>query len=346
MQYHNYEKMGRLPLPDSEQYDPFVDDRPSIFTSQKFVERHVGSNVFLIMGIGKNPRRYYLWDSFVIDSTEPEGENFIAEGPGYILNPPQRLEGADFDEFKEQCARFVTFKDISHLPYMATLRRLADEFHRPNVIDEKTRAFCDEIRELIPDDPDAEYLQAYVNELLGDESSVEVKYDSGDDDDDDGGGGDDGEGPVETEPVDDEQDEIYRVARLIIARQGQPAFRDALIEAYNGKCAVTGCDAIPALEAAHIKPHSGPRSNVVNNGLLLRSDVHTLFDLGLLVIHPETLRVSIDPELRGTAYRELEGIPISVPDKPEDRPDADCLRHRRDIYDDDDDGGEDDESEN
>lgn len=327
MQYHNYEKMDRLPVPDDENFDPYADARSQIFTAQKFVQRHVGSTVFLILGIGKNPRRYFLWDSFVIDSTEPEGDVFIAAGPGHPLNPPQRLEGEEFDAFKEQCARFVTFKDISHLPYTAKLRQLANKFHRPNVIDQKTRAFCDDLRELIPDDPDAEYLQAYVNEVLGDESSVEISYDSNDESDDD-------DGPVETVPVENEEDEVQRVTRLIIARQGQPEFRDALIEAYKGKCAVTSCDAVPALEAAHIKPHTGPRSNVVSNGLLLRSDIHTLFDLGFLIIHPKTMRVSISPELRGTVYQQYDGVPIALPVKRTDRPNSGCLRHRAKINED------------
>ena len=148
---------------------------------------------------------------------------------------------------------------------------------------------------------------------------------------------DDDNGIVETEPANNEEDEIRRVMRLIKARQGQREFRDALIEAYDGKCAVTGCDAVRALEASHIKPHTGPLSNVVSNGLLLRSDIHTLFDLGLIVIHPESLRVAIDPELQGTSYRQFEGVPISVPGNPKDWPDADCLRHRAEIHTNDDD---------
>ncbi len=49
-----------------------------------------------------------------------------------------------------------------------------------------------------------------------------------------------------------------------------------LLKAYSGRCAVTGCDAEPALEAAHLRPYKGPESNTAANGLLLRSDIHTL----------------------------------------------------------------------
>jgi hypothetical protein len=67
----------------------------------------------------------------------------------------------------------------------------------------------------------------------------------------------------------DDYDARRRVVRQIVARRGQPAFRAALLEAYQGRCAVTGCDAAAALEAAHLRPYRGPDSNSVTNGLLL-----------------------------------------------------------------------------
>ena len=59
-------------------------------------------------------------------------------------------------------------------------------------------------------------------------------------------------------------------------------FRDALIGAYAGRCAITGCSVLDILEAAHITPYLGPDTNHVTNGLLLRADLHTLFDTCLL----------------------------------------------------------------
>ncbi|WP_169719739.1 HNH endonuclease, partial [Novosphingobium acidiphilum] len=56
------------------------------------------------------------------------------------------------------------------------------------------------------------------------------------------------------------------------------------MKAYDGKCAVTSCAIEPLLEAAHIHPYLGPKTNHVTNGMLLRADIHTLFDLGLLAI--------------------------------------------------------------
>lgn len=88
------------------------------------------------------------------------------------------------------------------------------------------------------------------------------------------------------------ENERMRVLRLIDERRGQSAFRANLIAAFQGKCAVTGCDAVDALEAAHIDPYSVSHSNEPSNGLLLRSDIHTLFDLDLIGVN-RTLRKHI-----------------------------------------------------
>lgn len=110
---------------------------------------------------------------------------------------------------------------------------------------------------------------------------------------------------VEEEP--NGQDERRRRLAAIVMRQGQRAFRAALITAYRGRCAVTGSDCEEVLEAAHIRPYSGPQSNRTSNGLLLRADIHTLFDLNLLAIEPDTLTVKISKRLYGSTYRDLDG---------------------------------------
>jgi hypothetical protein len=96
----------------------------------------------------------------------------------------------------------------------------------------------------------------------------------------------DGEEADGSKGPEDDYDARLRVVRQIVARQGQFAFRSALLEAYQGRCAVTGCDATAALEAAHLRPYRGPDSNTVTNGLLLRADIHTLLDLRLLAPDP------------------------------------------------------------
>jgi HNH endonuclease len=119
-----------------------------------------------------------------------------------------------------------------------------------------------------------------------------------------------------------------RVRRDIVARQGQAHFRDALMRAYGGRCAVTGCDSPYALEAAHIRPYRGEHTNIVSNGLLLRADIHTLFDLGLLAVNPATLTVVLSEWLPGTHYKQFLGAPLTSPDNPGLRPSHALLAER------------------
>jgi hypothetical protein len=104
--------------------------------------------------------------------------------------------------------------------------------------------------------------------------------------------------------------ERERVMRSILDRRGQPQFRDALIRAYKGQCALTDCTTEEALEAAHIIPCSANGEDCVQNGLLLRADLHTLFDLDLFWIDPDTRRVKLAPQLAGGYYKWLEGKPL------------------------------------
>jgi len=86
-----------------------------------------------------------------------------------------------------------------------------------------------------------------------------------------------------------------RVERQIRERRGQREFRDALRSRYGDRCLVTKCKILAVLEAAHISPYRGEADNHPENGLLLRSDIHTLFDLDLLGLEPEQLRVELHP---------------------------------------------------
>ena len=99
----------------------------------------------------------------------------------------------------------------------------------------------------------------------------------------------------------------------IVRRRGQDVFRSALIDAYRGRCAISGCDAEPALEACHIRPYRGPQTNTASNGLLLRADLHTLFDLGLVAVDTPSMTCLIATELQDTTYVELAGKPVAVP---------------------------------
>ena len=70
----------------------------------------------------------------------------------------------------------------------------------------------------------------------------------------------------------------------IKTRRGQKYFRDMLLQNYEGKCCITGCEVTEALEAAHIIPHGKEANYDLSNGLLLRADIHTLYDLNLFGI--------------------------------------------------------------
>ncbi|RAI69302.1 hypothetical protein DOZ80_14215 [Pseudomonas fluorescens] len=122
-----------------------------------------------------------------------------------------------------------------------------------------------------------------------------------------------------------EPDARARISRAIVLRRGQGAFRRALIEAYEGTCAVTGCTAIDVLEAAHIVPYRGEHTNRVDNGLLLRADIHTLFDLGYLWI--EEGNIHLVAHLLDTEYGKLNNRKLRLPRKKADSPSADALAH-------------------
>ena len=107
-------------------------------------------------------------------------------------------------------------------------------------------------------------------------------------------------------------DNRTRVLRAIRERRGQGPFRKRLIRRYGGRCMISGCNLLDVVEAAHIWPYRGPEDNHLENGLLLRSDLHTLFDLNLLGIHPHTLRVSIAKEATRCDYAVFDGRSLDV----------------------------------
>lgn len=112
-----------------------------------------------------------------------------------------------------------------------------------------------------------------------------------------------------------EEDERVRRFGLSVVRPGQGTFKNALLSAYEGRCAVTGCPLGALLDAAHISPHRGAQSDVAHNGLLLRKDLHALFDAGLMTFvyeTPASLRTCVHPSA-GEPYVELDGKFIDLP---------------------------------
>jgi putative restriction endonuclease len=125
------------------------------------------------------------------------------------------------------------------------------------------------------------------------------------------------------------QDNRLKVIAEVRRRQGGARFRRALLQAYDSRCAMTRYDATPALEAAHILPYRGPQTNHVANGLLLRADMHDLFDLGLIAVDTSAMRLLVADDLVGTEYEQYSGKSIWVPREVEARPSIEALEKHR-----------------
>ncbi len=127
------------------------------------------------------------------------------------------------------------------------------------------------------------------------------------------------------------EDDLWREGQIRV-RRGQAAFRDKLLLAYSRRCAVTGTALDVILEAAHIVPHSEGADYRVINGLLLRADIHTLFDLYHLSIDMDG-RVHLSSQAMKTDYSSYEGRIIAHPNRLLDHPSGMNLasRHQRFI---------------
>lgn len=104
---------------------------------------------------------------------------------------------------------------------------------------------------------------------------------------------------------------------VVYPRLGQGAFRVLVTDIYDRRCAVTGERTLPVLEAAHIKPYSASGPHEPRNGLLLRSDLHTLFDRGYVTVTPQ-LRFEVSRRIReefenGRDYYALQGQAVRPP---------------------------------
>ena len=129
-----------------------------------------------------------------------------------------------------------------------------------------------------------------------------------------------------------QRDARDRTLASIARRRGQHGFRSALLAAYGRRCAISGCNFEGALEAAHINAYRGKHTNHVQNGLLLRADLHTLFDLQRIAVDSTTMTVRLSPALQRTTYEELDGQKISLPQDPRFHPNKRALDdHRREA---------------
>jgi putative restriction endonuclease len=129
----------------------------------------------------------------------------------------------------------------------------------------------------------------------------------------------------------------FGAPQLVRPRLGQGTFRVAVTQAYHAACAVSGEHSLPVLDVAHIQGYADGGPHEVRNGLLLRADIHRLFDRGYVTVTPD-YRFEVSRRLReefenGKTYYALEGREIHVPDTAVERPDQALLRwHNEQVF--------------
>ncbi len=129
----------------------------------------------------------------------------------------------------------------------------------------------------------------------------------------------------------------YGSPLLMQPRLGQATFRIAVLDAYGRACAVTGEHSLPAIEAAHIRSYAHDGPNEIRNGLLLRADLHRLFDTGYVTVTPDLL-LEVSSRLRedyknGRSYYPLQGVRLGVPPTEAHQPEKQFLEwHNRHVF--------------
>jgi putative restriction endonuclease len=129
----------------------------------------------------------------------------------------------------------------------------------------------------------------------------------------------------------------YGTPVLVAPRLGQGTFRIAVTDAYGRACSVTGEHSLPVLEAAHIRPYAEDGPHEVANGLLLRSDLHRLFDRGYVTVTPE-YQFEVSKRLKedfsnGRSYYPLQGSRINLPAEESLRPSPTFLSyHNEQVF--------------
>jgi len=123
--------------------------------------------------------------------------------------------------------------------------------------------------------------------------------------------------------------EVFWSSALVRQRLGQGAFRILVTDTYDRHCAITGEKALPALEAAHIQPVTQEGKHRIDNGLLMRSDIHRLFDAGYVTITPDykfhASRRLKDDFHNGEEYFRLQDNTIWLPRNTDLKPNREFL---------------------
>ena len=131
---------------------------------------------------------------------------------------------------------------------------------------------------------------------------------------------------IETFDPKSQTDARNKILKEVVQRRGQRKFRARLLRIYGGRCAITGSNVEVILEAAHITPYLGVDTNAIDNGILLRADIHTLWDLGLIAIDPVKMKIWISPTLVGSEYQSYCGKEAYLPSEAIYRPSSLALQ--------------------
>jgi putative restriction endonuclease len=133
------------------------------------------------------------------------------------------------------------------------------------------------------------------------------------------------------------ENDRYGEPLLVRPRLGQGTFRVIVTDTYERRCTITGERTLPVLEAAHIKPYSSGGPHEPENGLLLRSDLHTLFDQGYITVDADQLKVVISGRIReefenGRDYYQLHGRAIRLPRETNSLPSREYLAFHNSLF--------------
>jgi len=341
VQYFNIEKMGRF----ANGADALLTARMGVYSKVATVQQAKGGTVYVISAFGK-PRKYVLWETFTVEDVSKQDDQFVVSGPGRVLLPPAELSGKEFDKFKSACANFVSFRKIDDQPYAATLKQIA-ESNAKAALSPACAAFCDELIKAFPKMGDAYYYRGHVRYHLGDAAGAKPDFEqaiklgtnfvaetnallaSRE-----------RQRPEPPRAKDDIASQV--VSRGVFAgkapagvsvgawqgvlqRRGPEDFRQKMLKAYAGKCAVSGSDAEAVLEVALIDPDGAAEPK---NALLLRADIRTLFELNLLRVHPKTRKVILADAVQNGSYARLWARALRSPESKDANPDFAALEKR------------------
>ena len=138
-------------------------------------------------------------------------------------------------------------------------------------------------------------------------------------------------------PAAQEPEPRYGEPIQVLPRLGQGSFRLIVTDSYSRRCAFTNSPVLHVLDAAHIKPYAAGGTHAPSNGILLRQDLHTLFDRGYVTVTPEH-RIEVSSRIRdefhnGKEYYALHGQAMRLPEYGDRRPSAEFLRwHNDSVY--------------